>query len=793
MNITNKLGREILYFDGAMGSMLQSMGLATGELPERWNVLYPERIIKLHSAYIESGCNIIKTNTFGANRYKFSETELVQIIKAAVNNAKTAKGNRADVFVALDIGPLGKLLSPMGDVDFEYAVSVFSESIKIGVSLGVDAILIETMSDTYELKAAVLAAKENSSLPVFVTVTFDGDGRLLTGADIQTVVALLEGLGVDALGVNCGLGPRQMSGIVSNFIKYSSIPVIVNPNAGLPHSVNGSTAYDINAEEFAQHMRTFAENGTCLLGGCCGTTPEHIALTVQSTKNIKPQPITKKNKSVITSYTHSVEIGKLPVIIGERLNPTGKPQLKAALSNRDFPYLLRLATEQEENNAHILDLNVGLPGIDECEMLCTAMQKIQGISDTPLSLDSSNYNALEAAARRYNGKPLINSVCGKIESMERVFPIAKKYGAVVIALLLDEDGIPDSAEGRFAIAERLIEKAEQYGLSQKDLIFDALTMPVSANKNYANITLETMSLLEERLSANTCLGVSNISFGLPMREVINTVFFARALEHGLDAAIINPNSDEMMKVYYSYLALNGKDDSCLSYIDFVTKLSSDKDSQTVKKQTDSKISLKNAIIKGLKEESATLTKQLLLEKSPMQIIDEELITALDFVGNGFEKKTIYLPMLLMSADAASAAFEVIRNNMLASGTTEQKLGKIILATVEGDIHDIGKNIVKVLLQNYNFDVIDLGKNVPPQAVLDCALKNDVRLIGLSALMTTTVDSMEKTIKLLRGSGHECKIMVGGAVLTEEYAKKIGADKYSCDAMEGVRYAQEILC
>ena len=793
MNIKDKLGKELLYFDGATGSMLQSMGLSGGELPEWWNIEHPEKIVELHRLYIESGCNIIKTNTFGANSIKFGEDEQKQIIEAAIQNAKRAKGERDNVAIALDIGPLGKLLAPMGEVEFEDAVSIFSQVVKIGVSCGVDLILIETMSDTYELKAAVLAAQENSDLPVFVTVTFDEQGRLLTGADVPSVVALLEGLHVDAFGVNCGLGPRQMGKIVSDFIKYSSTPIIVNPNAGLPHSVDGHTVYDVDALEFAEHMKSFAEAGACLLGGCCGTTPEHISLTVQKTKDIKPVAITEKNTSVVSSYTHSVEIGKIPLIIGERLNPTGKPKLKAALSQKDFPYMLRLAMEQEENGAHILDLNVGLPGIDEREMLCSALQKIQAISDTPLSLDSSNYSALLAAARLYNGKPLINSVCGKAESMDKVFPIAKKYGAVVIALLLDENGIPDSAEGRLEIACRILENAKGYGLSEKDIVFDALTMPVSANKNYANITLKTMSYLEDKLNLNTCLGVSNISFGLPLREVINTVFFARALEHGLDVAIINPNSEEMMKVYYSYLALDAKDESCLSYIDFATKISAENDSQVSKKVTDSTITLKSAIIKGLKDESATLTRELLKTREPMNIINEELITALDFVGDGFEKKTIYLPMLLRSADAASAAFEVIREFMLAAGTSQSKHGKIILATVEGDIHDIGKNIVKVLLENYNFEVIDLGKNVSPQTVLDCAIKNDVKLVGLSALMTTTVDSMERTIKLLRESGHECKIMVGGAVLTDDYAQKIGADKYASDAMEGVRYAQEILC
>ncbi len=790
MKIVELLGKKIIISDGALGTMLQKNGLEMGELPEVWNITKPEVLVDIHTSYLQSGANIISTNTFGANKIKFKDTKYTveNIVKCAVNNVKTAVSqfeNSDEKFIALNIGPTGKLLKPMGDLSFDDAYEAFKEVAILGEKEGVDLAYIETMSDTYELKSAVLAVKENTNLPVFATVTFDEKGKLLTGADVKCVVSLLEGLGVDALGINCGLGPVQMEKIVDELIEISSIPVIVTPNAGLPKSVDGDTMYDIDAEEFSDIMNRFAKKGVYVLGGCCGTTPKHIKLLSQKCKDVKLKPIMFKNTPIVSSYAKAVEIKNDTYIIGERINPTGKARFKQALRENDVDYILREAVLQQENNAHILDVNVGLPEIDEPEMLMNAVTKIQSILDIPLQIDTADTYAMEKALRYYNGKAMINSVNGKKESMEAVFPLVKKYGGVVVGLTLDENGIPDNAMDRVKIAEKIINTAKSYGIDKKDIVIDVLCMTVSSDSKAALITLEALKLVKEKLGVKTVLGVSNISFGLPCREIITANFYTLAMQAGLDLAIINPNSQEMTKSYYAYRALSNKDENFNDYID------NNSDIDVKKVVPDDEMTLEDAIKKGFKDKSSVIANKLLETLEPLEIINTKLIPALDYVGQGFEKGKIFLPQLLMSAEAAKNAFECIKVFMEKTGIKREKKGKIILATVKGDIHDIGKNIVKVLLENYDFEVCDLGKDVPVNVIVDKALELDIKLVGLSALMTTTVASMADTIKALKQHKPDCKIMVGGAVLTQEYADMINADFYGKDAMASVSYAQKI--
>lgn len=790
MNILSKIKNGFTYFDGGMGTLLQEKGLLPGELPETWNITRKNDIIDIHLNYINAGANIINTNTFGANCLKFDDKQLDEIITAAVENALQAKklSNKDDVFIALDIGPSGKLLKPYGTLDFEDAVSVFAKTVKIGASKGVDLINIETMTDSYETKAAVLAAKENCDLPIFVSNVYDAKGKMMTGASVPAMVALLEGLGVDALGLNCSLGPKEMKNIVKDICKYSSVPVIVNPNAGLPRTENGKTIYDITADEFACEMAEIAQFGATILGGCCGTTPEFISSVVEKTNNITPIKITDKNLTLVSSYTHAVEIGKKPIIIGERINPTGKKLFKEALRNHDIDYILNEGFAQQEKKCHILDVNVGLPEIDEPKMLTQVVESLQAVIDLPLQIDTSDIVAMESAMRRYNGKPMVNSVNGKAEIMKKIFPLVKKYGGVLVGLTLDEDGIPETAQGRIEIANKIYKTAEQYGIKKKDIVIDPLTLTVSTGNENAKITLDAVKQITDN-GGKTVLGVSNISFGLPERQNINSTFYTLALNAGLSSAIINPKSSEMMKAYYSFCALTGYDDNFIDYIEFSSQ---EKNENTVvTPQQDDNVSLKTAVLKGLGDKSAEATEMLLKNQPATEIIDTILIPALDEVGKGFESNKIFLPQLLMSAEAASRAFEVIKSAIKAKGGSSVKKGTVALATVKGDIHDIGKNIVKVILENYGFDVIDLGKDVPPETVLETVEKNDIKLCGLSALMTSTVPAMEETIKLLHDNKPNCKIVVGGAVLTQEYADMIGADKYAKDAMETVRYAEEV--
>lgn len=789
MNIRDFIKNNIVYLDGGMGTLLQKSGLQPGELPERWNISHPEVIREIHKNYYDSGSNVVNTNTFGANTLKFSINELDEIICHAVKNAdeaRKASSGEQEKFIALDVGPTGKLLKPLGDLDFEDAVKIFAETIRLGVKYGVDLITIETMNDSYETKAAVLAAKENSDLPIIVTNAYGENGRLMTGANPAVMAAMLEGMGVDAIGANCSLGPKQLMDVMDELLKYCSVPVAFKPNAGLPKSDGKVTYYDVDADEFAQDIKLSVENGVRIVGGCCGTTPEYIKKVCELTRGMKPKEIEKKIYSVCTSYNKAVFFGEKPILIGERINPTGKKRFKQALLENDIGYILQEAVNQQAKGVHVLDVNVGLPGIDEAQMLTTSVCELQCVTDLPLQIDSSDPVAMESALRRYNGKAMINSVNGKEENMNAIFPLVKKYGGFVVALTLDEKGIPSTVEGRMKIARKILLTAALYGINKKDIIFDPLAMTVSADKMSAVTTLETVKKITEQFGCNTSLGVSNVSFGLPSRELVNAAFFTTAMENGLSAAIMNPYSARMMEAYYSFNVVKGLDDNCMDFINFASQ---QEVQPTVKHE--SSLTLKEAIEKGLKEKSSEITTAMLGENAPLDIVNSHVIPALDDVGKRFEEKKLFLPQLLMSAEAAKASFEVIKAAMAADGNSVKK-GNIVIATVHGDIHDIGKNIVKLLLENYGYNVIDLGKNVPPETVLNAVIENHAPLVGLSALMTTTVPAMEETVKLVKEKAPWCKTVVGGAVLTQDYADKIGADKYAADAMESVRYAETVI-
>ena len=789
MNIRDFIKNNMVYLDGGMGTLLQKSGLQPGELPERWNISHPEVIKEIHKSYYDSGSNIVNTNTFGANSLKFGTDELSEIIYHAVKNAdeaRKASSGKQEKFIALDVGPTGKLLKPLGDLDFEDAVKAFAEVISLGVKYGVDLITIETMNDSYETKAAVLAAKENSDLPIIVTNAYGENGRLMTGADPAVMATMLEGMGVDAIGANCSLGPKQLMGVMDELLKYCSVPVAFKPNAGLPKSDGKVTYYDVDAEEFAQDIKLAVSNGVRIVGGCCGTTPEYIKKVCELTRDIRPKEIEKKTYSVCTSYNKAVFFGEKPILIGERINPTGKKRFKQALLENDIGYILQEAVNQQAKGVHVLDVNVGLPGIDEAQMLTNSVCELQCVTDLPLQIDSSDPVAMESALRRYNGKAMINSVNGKEENLNAIFPLVKKYGGFVVALTLDEKGIPSTVDGRMKIARKILLTAALYGINKKDIIFDPLAMTVSADKMSAVTTLETVKKITEQLGCNTSLGVSNVSFGLPSRDLVNAAFFTTAMENGLSAAIMNPYSERMMEAYYSFNVVKGLDENCMDFINFASR----QEVQPTAKQ-ESSLTLKEAIEKGLKEKASEITTAMLGNSAPLDIVNAHVIPALDNVGKRFEEKKLFLPQLLMSAEAAKASFEVIKATMSADGSSVKK-GSIVIATVHGDIHDIGKNIVKLLLENYGYNVIDLGKNVPPETVLRAVTDNHAPLVGLSALMTTTVPAMEETVKLIKENAPWCKTVVGGAVLTQDYADKIGADKYAADAMETVRYAESVI-
>lgn len=791
MDIKRYLNKSRLYFDGGMGTLLQARGLKAGEKPEEWNVTHPDVITEIHLDYLKAGSNIITANTFGASCLKFDNYK--ELIFAAIKNAKEAirlfEGDRGRCFVAFDMGPTGKMLEPLGDLGFEDAVEVFRKAAFEAEKNKADLIIIETMNDSLETKAAVLGAKEGSSLPVFVSNVFDDRGKLMTGADARAMIAMLEGLGVDAIGMNCSLGPRQMLPVIADYVKYSSLPVMVSPNAGLPRSENGKTVFDVDAEEFSDVMAEIAQMGVGMLGGCCGTTPEYIKRTVEKTRDITFRKTEKKNYTLVSSYTHAVEIGNEPILIGERINPTGKPKFKDALRRGDIDYIVNEGIKQQEKGVHILDVNVGLPEIDEDKMLCDSVRALQTVLDLPLQLDSVRASSLEKAMRLYNGKPLINSVNGKSESMREILPLVKKYGGVLIALTIDENGIPETAEGRLAIARKIVLECEKQGIDRRDIIVDPLAMAVSSDKQSGKVTLESVELIKRELGVKTSLGVSNISFGLPQREVANSFFFALALERGLDCAIMNPNSVPMLQAYHSFKALKGMDEGCGEYIDFASQNEITAVKKEAAAEKDSADDLVYAIVKGMREPAYEKARSLLENTDPMAVINEKIIPALDEVGKGFEKKTVYLPQLLMSAEAASRAFDAVKEKM--GDKRGESKGKLVLATVKGDIHDIGKNIVRVLLENYGFDVIDLGKDVAPERVLEAVKESGAELVGLSALMTTTVEAMKETVELLKKEAPGVKTVVGGAVLTPEYAEMIGATAYGRDAMDAVRLATEL--
>jgi len=798
MNFKEFLNEHIVFLDGGMGTLLQAQGLQPGEHPERWNLTHPEIITRIHRDYYEAGSHVVSTNTFGANSLKFSEEELDAIIKAAVANAAAARGQAAaeqERFIALDIGPTGKLLKPLGDLDFEDAVSVFSKTVELGVKYGVDLIIIETMNDAYETKAALLAAKEHSNLPVIVTNAYGEDGKLMTGASPAAMTALLEGMGADAIGANCSLGPKQLRGIAEELLRCASVPVVLQPNAGLPSVVNGQTVFNVSPEEFSEDMADLLQKGLRVAGGCCGTTPAHIRAAVEQSAGLTPAPLTDKGLTVVSAYTHAVVFDKAPVLIGERINPTGKKRFKQALIERDMDYILSEGINQQERGVHILDVNVGLPDIDEVQMLRDTVCELQAVSDLPLQIDTSDPQAMEAALRRYNGKAMINSVNGKAESMHTIFPLVKKYGGLIVALTLDENGIPADADGRVEIARRILDTAAQYGIEKKDLIFDTLAMTISADPSAAGVTLEALHRIRQELGCHTSLGVSNVSFGLPNRDAVNGTFFTMALCSGLSAAIMNPYSADMMKAYYTYKALSGLDENCEAYIaaahTFTAAAPSVSATPAAPSAAEYHSELQRAIVKGFKEQAGVLTKELLHTIPPLAIVNDEIIPALDIVGMGFENKTVYLPQLLMSAEAAKSAFERIKSHMAGADEKPADKGIFVLATVHGDIHDIGKNIVKLLLENYGFRVVDLGKDVPPETIVKTVVELHAPLAGLSALMTTTVPAMEETIRLLKANAPWCNTVVGGAVLTQEYADRIGAHKYAKDAMETVRYAESI--
>lgn len=788
MDITKRLGKDLLYFDGGMGSLLIEMGLKPNEAPEEWNLTHEKEITEIHAQYLEAGADIISANTFGANPEKLSEygLETEKVIKAAYKNAKNAvlKVGGKQRYIALDMGPTGRLLEPLGDFSFEDAVKAFSRTIKAAEGLGFDLILIETMNDSLETKAAVLAAKENSSLPIIASNVYDEKMRLLTGASPIEQVALLEGLGVSAIGANCSLGPDKMLGVLCELKKYSSLPLLVMPNAGLPKEENGKTYFDVSAEEFSDYAVKMAKSGAAVIGGCCGTTPEYIKKVVEKTKGLVPLETEKKDFTFVSSYERTAVFSKKPLLIGERINPTGKKRLKQALIDENYDVVLEEAVKQQEAGAHILDVNAGLAEINEKDVLKTLIKKLQAITPLPLQIDTSSPEAMEAAARIYNGKPLLNSVNGKKESLETILPIAKKYGGALIALTLDENGIPETAEGRFEIALKIAKAAEELGIEKKELIFDPLAMAVSADKDAAKVTLKTVEMLCDA-GFKTSLGISNVSFGLPNRDAANGAFFASAISRGLSCAIINPFSKDIMKAYYAASALLGADNDFKNYIEFFAAEETTEKSQTSSDAKD----LKTAVLRGLKGEAKTAAEELLKTKSPMDIINGYIVPALNEVGSGFEKGKVFLPQLLMSASAAQEAFDSVRALIPKEKNADSE--KIVIATVFGDIHDIGKNIVRALLENYGFSVVDLGKNVPKEEILNAAKKHGAKLVGLSALMTTTAREMAQTVKYLKENISDIKVVVGGAVITDDYAKKIGADCYGADAMETVRYAEKV--
>lgn len=784
MKLEELLGKRLVFVDGGMGTMLQAAGLTGGEAPERWNLTHPETVAEVHRAYLAAGCDIVTANTFGATGARFG-AELQKVIQAGVKLARQGVEEAGHGFAAFDMGPTGKLLAPYGELPFQEAVSLYRQAAAWGAEAGADLIIIETMGDPYEMKAAVLGAREACDLPILATMMADVNGRLLTGGTVETMAVLLDGLGVTALGLNCGLGGPEMLPLLRRIRRVTERPLLCSPNAGLPRMAGGRTVFPAGPEAFAQAQRELAQAGAWLLGGCCGTTPEHIRAMVAACREVTPAPVPPVTETWISSGSEAVCLDHGPVIIGERINPTGKKRMQEALRTGDVNYLLKEAVNQSAAGAAVLDVNVGLGGVDEAAWMERAVSAIQGVCTCPLQLDTADPEALARGLRAYNGKALINSVSGKQEVMDQVFPLAKRYGGTVVALLLDEEGIPDTAEGRVAIARRIMAEAARYGIAKRDLVMDALTMTVSTGERNALVTLETLRRCREELGVRTVLGVSNISFGLPQREKLAGPFLTLALGAGLDAAILNPLSEAMMDAWQAALTLTGRDKGCRAYLERFACAA------PVKSGAQAAFSLEEAVRRGLRAEAERAARERLSEgEAPMDLVEKRLLPALTQVGDGYEAGTLFLPQLLMSAEAAQGAFALVQQALGEKSTGMRRQGRIALATVEGDIHDIGKNIVKVLLESYGFEVVDLGKNVRPEQVLAAVQAEKLHMVGLSALMTTTVPAMERTIALLRREAPDCRVVVGGAVLTPELAAAIGAHAYARDAMDTVRFARE---
>ncbi|AYE35086.1 homocysteine S-methyltransferase family protein [Clostridium septicum] len=786
MGIKDFIEDNILLFDGAMGTMLQKEGLKLGQNPEVLNITNPEVIKKIHKKYIYAGAKVITTNTFGANEKKLYGTSysVEEIINKGISLAIEAKGNES-VLIALDIGPIGELLEPMGTLKFDEAYNIFKRQVVLAKNSGVDIILIETMTDLYEAKAAVLAAKENSNLPIFCTMSFEGNGRTFTGCKASSMAITLDALGVDALGVNCSLGPREILPIIKEVREWTNLPLMVQPNAGLPSLSVGEAVYNISKEEFKSGIIGFIESGVNIIGGCCGTTPEYILEISKEINNIRSIKREKVSFSAICTPSRTVNINCVK-IIGERINPTGKRLFKEALKNGDMDYILKQGIEQIEAGADILDVNVGLPEINEEETMVNVIKEIQGILDVPLQIDSSNIKAIEKGLRYYNGKAIVNSVNGEDSILDKVLPLVKKYGSAVVGLTLDEKGIPMKAEDRVKIAKKILNKALEYGIKKEDVFIDTLVLTASAKQEEVTETLKALNIVNKELGLKTVLGISNISFGLPNRSIINETFLALALGNGLNLPILNPNSEGMMNVINSFNVLYNFDKSATKYIEVYGQEDKEKNKIVEVRNYD----LKYILMKGLREEAHSATLELLKSVDEIEIVNKYLIPALDEVGDNFEKGKIFLPQLIQSAETVKNAFEVLKKNLLLKNKSTISKGTIALATVKGDIHDIGKNIVKVILENYGFEVIDLGKDVPIENIVNTVIKNNITLVGLSALMTTTLKSMEETIKALRKAKKDIKVFVGGAVLTEEYAKEIGADFYAKDARESVEISKK---
>lgn len=784
MKLEELLGKRLVFVDGGMGTMLQAAGLTGGEAPERWNLTHPETVAEVHRAYLAAGCDIVTANTFGATGARFG-AELQKVIQAGVKLARQGVEEAGHGFAAFDMGPTGKLLAPYGELPFQEAVSLYRQAAAWGAEAGADLIIIETMGDPYEMKAAVLGAREACDLPILATMMADVNGRLLTGGTVETMAVLLDGLGVTALGLNCGLGGPEMLPLLRRIRRVTERPLLCSPNAGLPRMEGGRTVFPAGPEAFAQAQRELAQAGAWLLGGCCGTTPEHIRAMVAACREVTPAPVPPVTETWISSGSEAVCLDHGPVIIGERINPTGKKRMQEALRTGDVNYLLKEAVNQSAAGAAVLDVNVGLGGVDEAAWMERAVSAIQGVCTCPLQLDTADPEALARGLRAYNGKALINSVSGKQEVMDQVFPLAKRYGGTVVALLLDEEGIPDTAEGRVAIARRIMAEAARYGIAKRDLVMDALTMTVSTGERNALVTLETLRRCREELGVRTVLGVSNISFGLPQREKLAGPFLTLALGARLDAAILNPLSEAMMDAWQAALTLTCRDKGCRAYLERFAGAA------PVKSGAQAAFSLEEAVRRGLRAEAERAARERLSEgEAPMDLVEKRLLPALTQVGDGYEAGTLFLPQLLMSAEAAQGAFALVQQALGEKSTGMRRQGRIALATVEGDIHDIGKNIVKVLLESYGFEVVDLGKNVRPEQVLAAVQAEKLHMVGLSALMTTTVPAMERTIALLRREEPDCRVVVGGAVLTPELAAAIGAHAYARDAMDTVRFARE---